>query len=315
MAKRTDIHRKGAIIPGEYSHVLSYNLATIMDGWPIPSFGVNCELDGRVTTKNDDGSFKVINGKHSEDGTCCVVGMRAAGIKFSEYGSAGKCTACGSHFVYGEVWKHEPTGEHVHLGHICGAKYGLMVDRSAFELEAGRRARAVATQLEKERKAEERVEFLADHPGLEEALETDHHIVADIKSRFIQWCNLSDAQIALVMKLHKEDKERSEAPQESHCAAPEGKQVFQGVVVSKRAQHTQWGCSIKLTVKVTTPEGVYLVWGTCPAALLYSNSEDPGAEQGDTVELKATLTRSDRDEHFAFMKRPSGKIIKKAEKK
>ena len=311
MTNRTDPHRKGAIIPAEYSHVFFYNLETQQDGDPIPSFGVNCEIDNRVISKDEDGNTVVTNGKHAEDGSCCVVGLRKSGAKLAEYGSTGKCTACGSRFIYGEVWKHEPTGEHIHVGHICAEKYGLISDRTAHELEAGRRAAVVVAKFERERKAKERAEFLSEHPGLAEALETDHNIVANIKQSFVQWCNLSEKQIALVMKLHKEDKEQSEAPQESHTAAPEGKRVFRGVVVSKRAKDTQWGCSIKLTVKVTTPEGVWLAWGTCPAALLYSNSDDPGAEVGDTVELKATLTRSDRDDHFAFYKRPSGKIIEK----
>jgi hypothetical protein len=165
--------------------------------------------------------------------------------------------------------------------------------------------------MEKERKAEERTEFLDNHPGLAEALETDHHIVTDIKSRFVQWCNLSDKQIALVMKLHKEEKEKAEAPEETHCKAPEGKQTFQGTVVSRRVKDTQWGSSIKITVKVETPEGTWLAWGTCPSSLLYEDAENPGAERGAVVEITATLTRSDDTEHFAFFKRPRGKMIKK----
>ncbi len=47
MATRTDPHRPGAIIATDYEQVLYYSLATTQDGWPIPSIGVNCELDGR----------------------------------------------------------------------------------------------------------------------------------------------------------------------------------------------------------------------------------------------------------------------------
>ncbi|NIO74892.1 MAG: hypothetical protein GTN69_03155, partial [Armatimonadetes bacterium] len=174
--KRTDPHRKGAIVPGEYEHVLHYNLATTQDNWPVPSFRVNCELDGR----HKDADGKWVNGEHRPDGMCCVVGLlHIAKVKWAEHGNTGKCTACGSRFVYGEVWKHIPTGEHIHLGHICGSKYGMLVDRSAFELEAGRRAQAIATQLRREQNEKDRAEFLADHPGLAEALETDHHIVRD----------------------------------------------------------------------------------------------------------------------------------------
>lgn len=294
---RTDPHRKGAIIPAEYTHVMFYNLSTQQDGWPIPSYRVNCEKDG---------------GEHSADGSCCVVGLKNIGAKMASYGHTGTCTACGSHFLYGEVWKHEPTGEHIHVGHICAEKYGLIADRTAHELEAGRRAATAAARFERDRKAVERKEFLAEYPGLEEALETDHHIVDDIKRRFVQWCNLSDKQIALVMKLHKEATEKTEEPEEKHVPAPEGKQTFTGVVVSKKAHDNAYGCTIKITVKMTTPEGVWLAWGTCPSSLLYHSQEEQGCDVGDTVEIKATVKRSDSDAHFSFFKRPRGRVVEKA---
>jgi hypothetical protein len=303
--KRTDPHRKGAIIPGEYEHVLHYNLATTQDGWPIPSFRVNCELDGR----HKDADGKWVNGEHSPDGNCCVVKLNAT-AKWAEHGNTGKCTACGSRFVYGEVWKHIPTGEHIHLGHICGTNYGMMVDRSAFELEAGRRAQAIATQLRREQNELDRAEFLANYPGLAEALETDHRIVRDIAFKFQRNCELSPKQIALVMKLHNETM--NPEPEEKHAPASEGKQTFRGTVVSQKLHDNGYGSQVKITVKVDTPNGSWLAWGTAPSGIL--NSDDSVYDyRGYEVEITATLTRSDRDEHFAFMKRPRGKVLKAAE--
>ena len=54
---------------------------------------------------------------------------------------------------------------------------------------------------------------------------------------------------------------------------------------------------MKMTVKVTTDAGVYLVWVTEPSSI------DP--EVGDTVSLTATLSQSNDKPHFAFGKRPS----------
>ena len=51
-----------------------------------------------------------------------------------------------------------------------------------------------------------------------------------------------------------------------------------------------------MTVKVTTADGVYLVWSTVPAAI--------NPRRGDRVRFTATLSRG-RDSHFAFGKRPS----------
>ena len=304
MTKRTDPHRKGAIIPAEYTHVLSYNGPTTQEGRPVPSFGVNCELDRRVVDK--DGKL-IKNGEHDPDGRCCYIGLlHIAKVKFAKHGGNGQCTACGTHFVYGEVWQHIPTGEHINVGHICGQKYGLMVDRSAFELEAGRRRAAAAMQIQREQNKEEREAFLAEHPGLAEALETDHHIVQDIKANFAHFRSLSDKQIALVLKLANEVA--NPKPEEAHVPAPEGKQTFQGRVVAVKLQEGYYGDSLKATVKVDTPDGSWVAWGTAPKLLL-DLACDHGGLRGCKVEITATLTRSDRDEHFAFMKRPRGKML------
>ncbi len=56
----------------------------------------------------------------------------------------------------------------------------------------------------------------------------------------------------------------------------------------------------KGTIKVHTDAGVWLAWGTLPAALL-----DAQPSVGDVVEFTATLKRG-RDAHFALYSRPTG---------
>ena len=51
--------------------------------------------------------------------------------------------------------------------------------------------------------------FIAEHDGLDEALETDHHIVADIRRKIESFGDTSPKAIALVFKLAKEAKERA----------------------------------------------------------------------------------------------------------
>nr|NIO76640.1 hypothetical protein [Armatimonadota bacterium] len=152
---------------------------------------------------------------------------------------------------------------------------------------------------------------LADHPGLAEALETDHHIVRDIAYRFRRFCELSPKQIALVMKLHNEAM--NPEPEEKHVPAPEGRKTFRGIVVSQKVHDNGYGSQVKITVKVETPEGSWLAWGTCPALILDSRPLGIYDLRGSEVEIRATLSRSDRDEHFAFMKRPQGNLLKMAE--
>ena len=303
MTRRTDPHRKGAIIPADYEHALSYNLATTMDNWPIPSFGINCELDRRQT---DETGRVIRNGEHNADGRCCIIGLHKAGAKWATHGTTGQCTACGARFVYGEVWRHILTGEYIHVGHICGAKYGLVADRTEFDREAGEARRLAAAQYLREQNKAERAEFLADHSGLAEALETDHPILTDMAARFRRWRSLTDKQIALAMKIV--DEVRNPPPEEKHCPAPEGKQTFNGVVVGSKVQKGYYGTQIKITVKVETPDGNWLAYGTAPAAILDA-TVNHGGLRGCKVEITATLTRSDRDVHFAFTKRPRGKLV------
>ena len=279
MTKRTDSHRPSAIVPADYSYVLSYHLATSADGWPVPPFNIDA-----------------------------VVELQSSKA-FARTGSIGKCSVCGAHFIYGDIWQHD-SGEHIHIGWECAEKYAMLVDRSAFEMETSRRKGAAAVAGQRAHNAQLRAAFLAEHPGLEEALKTPHDIVADIAYRFLQWNTISDKQIALVMKLAAE----AAAPQrkETHVPAPTGRQTFRGVVVSTKSQEGGYGVEYKMTVKVTTEEGTWLAWGTIPNALLESV---PVGERGRIytlrgleVEITATLQRG-KDEHFAIAKRPTGRVL------
>lgn len=221
--------------------------------------------------------------------------------------SLGKCSVCGAHFNYGDLWLHEPTGELITVGHDCADKYSLMADRSAFELEVGNAKAARAAEIEKVEKAEAEAAFFPQHPGLEEAFACSHNIVQDIKARFAKWGNISDKQVALVLKLAAE----AAAPkpivvEEAHTSAPEGRVTFTGTVVAVKNVDTEYGWQTKVTVKVETPEGSWLAWGTCPAAILSQTTNDGGV-RGKRVEITATLKRG-RDAHFALMSRPAGRL-------
>lgn len=277
MTKRTDCHRPGAIIPANYEPVLGYNCATTQDGWPVPSFGIVCELDRR--TYNYDGSL-LANGAHNtpDQPVCCTTEAhrRAHEAGVAVYGSPGKCGVCGAWYIYGELWLHVPTGEYVHMGHDCASKYELMMDRSAAELANNRARAAVATQIRKAERAEEREAFLAAHPEVADAFtlgdaasdQRARRVIADIAARFVQFCSLSDKQIAYLAKLA--DEIRNPAPDEVKVDAPTGKAEFTGTIVSAKlvpgyAYETyDW----KVTIKVDTGAGIWLAWGTATRALL-----------------------------------------------
>jgi hypothetical protein len=177
MSKRNDIHRPGAIVPRDYDYVMSYSLPSTCGGDPVPAVNLD---EVRVLMAHE---------------------------KFAPTGDVGKCSVCGAWFIYGDIWVHE-NGEHIHLGQDCAFKYGLQKDRSDFELKLERARRAAGVAAAKIRNSAERLRFLAEHPGLDKALETDHRIVRDIAERFIQYRSLSEKQIALVFKLAGEERDR-----------------------------------------------------------------------------------------------------------
>jgi hypothetical protein len=268
--KRTDPHRKGAIVPGNYSYVLSY----FTGGADEPALGVKD-----------------------------IVEMRQNGAKFSDNGgSIGKCAACGAWFKEGDVWYHEPTGEHIHLGHDCADKYGMMVDRSAFELELGRHRAAAAVIIQRKINDEKRQAFLDATPSLAEdfALKDKHNIIANIYDSFVSWCSISEKQIALVHKLAEEI--RNPAPKEAELCLvtpPEGRVAVEGDVVGTKVVDTQFGSAVKMLVLVTLPSGsVYKLWGTAPSSLL---GDKP--LKGNKVSFTATVTPKELG--FGFFSRPA----------
>jgi len=300
MAKRTDIHRPGAIVPSEYEPVLYYSGATSDGGWPVPSDGINCELDRRHEIKGADGKTTVVNGKHDEDGLCCVIGLiHVAKVKFAATGGTQKCSVCGAWFVYGQVWKHVLTGEHIHLGHDCADKYELVSNDPEWTAQLAmlkQRRAAYIEHLMREKRLET---AYVRTPGLEDALSLDHPITIDLKDKLRRFGELSASQIDLAFRL-RADSYCPERPDEIHVPAPEGRMTVRGVLVSKKSYDSAYGTTIKGTIKVRTDDGVWLAWGTLPSKLL-----DARPEIGAIVEITATLKRG-RDAHFAIYSRPTG---------
>jgi hypothetical protein len=283
-------------------------MSSSMDGWPVPSFRVNCELDGRTEERDAEGNvIRTINGTHSESGNCCVVGLRqVAHAHFALDGGPGKCTVCGAHYVHGEVWRHTLSGEIIFLGHDCAEKYGFLIDASEAELAAERARAATAKAILAAQTKAERAALYAAHPGLEAALGREHYILRDLAAKLHQYRGLSDKQIALALKIaHELDNPQAA---DVHVPAPLGKQTFRGTIVSTKGVEGAWGWSSKITVKVMTPAGVWLAWGTEPAAFGTQASKHGNRLRGAEVEITATL-KAGREPHFAIMSRPRGTVL------
>lgn len=306
---RTDIHRPGTIVPANYRHVMFFSLAHSDGGHPQPSSRVNCETEWHYIRngENPDGSARYDREyeKHTSD-RCCIAQLRKV-EHFVNTGGVGKCSVCGAHFTHGAVFAHS-NGDHLFIGHQCADKYEMMADWAQAELDLDRVHKANAKAIATEQNRISRAKFLAENPGLEEALGTEHHIVADIRGRFMQQCHLSDKQVALVLKLHQQVTNPKPRVEEVNVPAPTGRIDFTGTIVSARVHEGDWGASVKITVKVATPAGIWLAWGTCPALVCESCGQDIQKLRGATVSMKATL-KPGRDAHFAIMSRPYGVLV------
>lgn len=162
---------------------------------------------------------------------------------------------------------------------------------------------------------------LTEDPDLSAALRTDHHIVQDIRNNFIKWGSLSDKQVALVKKLAVDvpiQKKQQADMDARKIAVPEGKHTVTGTVVSTKYvdNHFGYGTSVfKMLVLVETEDGLFKVFGTCPAKLetMYTTDEygcQHNVEvKGMKIELTATFERSGDDESFGFFKRPKVVIL------
>jgi hypothetical protein len=278
---RDDIHRRGAFQPDQYEFF----------GWYYLGLG------GRTGVLNCSG--KVRDFLASEE---------AQDFKALAFGDFGKCGVCGARFACGEIWQHTDRRDLVHVGCDCAAKYNLVsgTDWNAVQDE---RDRALKAQRTAARRSKARERILAAYPGLAQALATDHHISRDLARRFEAEGTLSVGRIALAFKLEEESKaraaKRAAEPVEVKIPAPTGRTTVRGIVISLKTHEGQWGTTRKMTVKVTTPTGVWLAWSTVPVDL------DGKVNRGDEVEFDATL-EAGRDPYFAFAKRPTRASVVRA---
>jgi hypothetical protein len=176
--------------------------------------------------------------------------------------------------------------------------------RKAAELDrAAQRIKAAATAQLVElhgagRLSAEALAFLMDKKGASD-LAGLPSFISDIRRKLWIYGSLFDGQVTAVERIISEATAKLNAPAaeaEAKVNAPEGTLTITGTVVKTEWKESDFGSRQVMTVKVTTPEGIYLTWGTVPSAI--------SAERGDVVNFTANFEVSDRDASFSFFKRP-----------
>lgn len=304
--QRTDVHRPSELIPGYYRELFSYAHATTVDGWPVPGFNISLLCAQRAGQ-----AFYAASDEHKGEAEPV---KDAAGRPYpmADIHKGGACDSCGAHHVYGSVYLHEPTGECVALGWQCADAVAINADLSErLRIESGRKA-ARSRILNKIRRRVALRDFAAEAaPELRLALRCDHRIIEDVRSRLISnaakyGAKLSEKQEAMVLKIAREEREKASRPAEVNVPAPivEGRQTVEGTVVSVKTHDSDFGSSLKMTVKVTTDAGTWLAWGTCPSALGEGLELGNDGLRGCTVRFDAKL-KAGREAHFALLSRPT----------
>ena len=145
------------------------------------------------------------------------------------------------------------------------------------------------------------------------------YILRDMVRKLNKYGSLSDKQVAFALALpgrieetrRRAEQRARERAEEKKAPAPRGRVTFEGRVVSAKWHETGFGNSIKMTIKVETPEGVWLAWVTAGSDLREAyfatgqTGDMVGWLRGRRISLTATLTPGN-EPHFAFGKRPTG---------
>lgn len=267
------------IDPSEWAEVLVFHYNVEVDGWPVPAYNLEA-----------------------------LIALRQANPgRFFQHENGG-CAICGARFKYGSVFRNEQTGDHIVVGWICAEKLELTSDLAAHRMV---KERAFAAQRRTLRRRE-LFRWAQANRDLLPLLRVDHGITRDIRRQVIARPErgLTGPQIDLLQRLKQQVAEKEKRDQEPKVPAPEGRHTIEGELVSAKHVDSDYGVQTKMVVKIQQPEGSWVAYGTMPSILEDTLWErgimfDQLREKQLHVRFTATFKRSNREEHFAFAKRPT----------
>lgn len=145
------------------------------------------------------------------------------------------------------------------------------------------------------------------------------YTACDIVRKLVKYGSLSEGQWKFLASLLEQQpwntveqriaelEAKREAERAAGTAAPEGRTVVTGEIVSTKMQDGNFGTQFKMLVKA---DDGYKVWSVIPRQLWAQDGVTIENLKGKRVEFVATLKRSDDDETFAFGSRPAkGKLL------
>lgn len=228
----------------------------------------------------------------------------------------GTCDHCGAAFHHGVLFLHVPTNELVSVGHVCASNTIGLPSRAAKARKDAEERAKLNTKVDAYRAENPDVyEFLVDAvEGGQERFD----FVLDVARKLRKYGELSERQTAAIRRIMEQRRRRQAERDANPEPTPEqplgeGRYLIEGEIVSAKIQDGIYGPQTKMLVKLTDGNKV---WGTCPASVEDASyrMDRPGDSIYDRltglhVRFTAQVTRSEKDEHFGFFKRPTGAAI------
>ena len=217
-----------------------------------------------------------------------------------------QCDLCGQHFVHGAVLVHTH-GDVITVGGICMSGIAGIPALS----DGDRLYRVKRAMREAQRVANLRL-TLAENPGINRALKTNHYISQDLRAKLIEWGTLSEKQVKLAFKLQSDVANRPPELEPAPVPVTDDRVRVEGTILStKEVEGYMGGMTTKCLIQVPTDGGAFKLWGTLPQKATDAQW-DHEREHGEWPEIKgakiaftARLEPSRDDEAFGFYKRPT----------
>lgn len=226
-----------------------------------------------------------------------------------------RCDHCGAYYNHGVLLEHRETRELITVGWICAEERFSV---SNFEWKR-KRIEKVMKQIKHRRGIFAKLRTFASENREAVHLLNKYHeksrFIESLRNQLVNKGSLSRLQIDCIPKAAERAAvwaakaatwaaEKAEEDAKPKVPAPEGRVEIKGEVLHTRVDDGYYGPVVKMMVQC---EG-FKVWGTAPDSVL-SETVNNGGLKGNTIKFRATLTRSDRDESFAFAKRPTNAVI------
>jgi hypothetical protein len=214
-----------------------------------------------------------------------------------------KCDICGAAYVHGAIFSHDPSQTFLTVGQQCAGNVGLAVNKR-IRLNVASRLKRLARERKWRRDGATKARaFLAINPELACNLVQKHRILRDMSRNLLRWGSMSESQMRFAAKLANDV--RNPQPTVAAIAIPshllEGRVTIKGEIVTVKEVESDYGWQTKMLVKVEATDGEFKLWGTCPSALADVGSKIVGA----TVRFDCKIAKSNDDEAFGFINRPT----------